>query len=272
MTYTALLSLAIFRDDFTQLDRSGLLAFLRACQRDDGRQAPFLPFPRSHFSSPRGAFSIVPGSNETDLRSLYCAFAICAMLDDWSAVNTDRAIAYIASCRTYEGGYGQAPFCEAHGGTTYIAVASLHLVPGLYASPLTPAERQQTIQWLLSNQHPFGGFSGRTGKDADACYCFWCGAALQILGASDLVDKHKLAVFLASCQFKYGGIAKAPREHPDPYHTYLSLAALAMYSPAPLMGDHIHAASWVFEPLDPLLNAREETARWAKKHIPAPRG
>lgn len=37
MTYTALLSLAILRDDFSRLDRKGLLQFLRACQRKDGR-------------------------------------------------------------------------------------------------------------------------------------------------------------------------------------------------------------------------------------------
>ena len=37
MTYTALLSLAILRDDFSRLDREGLLQFLRACQRKDGR-------------------------------------------------------------------------------------------------------------------------------------------------------------------------------------------------------------------------------------------
>jgi geranylgeranyl transferase type-1 subunit beta len=37
MTYTALLALAILRDDFSSLDRSGLMTFLRACQREDGR-------------------------------------------------------------------------------------------------------------------------------------------------------------------------------------------------------------------------------------------
>ncbi|KAG6850207.1 hypothetical protein H0H93_016386 [Arthromyces matolae] len=262
MTYTALLTLAIFRDDFSRLNRKELLTFIRACQRGDGRQYT-------------GSFSVVPGSNETDLRSLYCAFAISAMLDDWSAIDKERAIAYITSCRTYEGGYGQAPFCEAQGGTTYIAVASLYLVPGLSKPPLTAAEKQRTIQWLLSNHHPDGGFCGRTGKDSDACYCFWCGAALQthaqILGATELVDKLNLATFLASCQFKYGGIGKAPGERPDPYHTYLSLAALSMYSPSAAMGNHVHAESWAFEPLDPLLNAREETARWAKKYIPEPR-
>ena len=37
MTYTALLCLAMLRDDFTKLDRPGILRFLGACQREDGR-------------------------------------------------------------------------------------------------------------------------------------------------------------------------------------------------------------------------------------------
>ncbi|KAG6882126.1 hypothetical protein C0992_012665 [Termitomyces sp. T32_za158] len=51
MTYTALLSLAIFRDDFSQLDRKGLLAFIRTCQRDDGRQVLSIPSPPSSIIS-----------------------------------------------------------------------------------------------------------------------------------------------------------------------------------------------------------------------------
>ena len=41
MTYTALMSLAILRDDFTKLDRTGILQFVRSCQRDDGRHVLF---------------------------------------------------------------------------------------------------------------------------------------------------------------------------------------------------------------------------------------
>ena len=37
MTYTAFLALAILRDDFSKLDRSGIIKFLRSCQREDGR-------------------------------------------------------------------------------------------------------------------------------------------------------------------------------------------------------------------------------------------
>ncbi|KAJ3762747.1 terpenoid cyclases/protein prenyltransferase alpha-alpha toroid [Lentinula raphanica] len=252
MTYTALLTLAILRDDFSRLDKQGILSFLKACQREDG------------------SFSTIPGSRETDLRTLYCAFVISHLLDDWSGVNVERALAFIASCRTYEGGYGQSPFCEANGGTTYIAMAAIHLAP-VTSNPLTPSEKQKTIDWAVHKQHPSGGFCGRTNKVADACYCFWLGGCLKILGAGDLVDSRSLASFLATCQFKFGGIAKAPGEHPDPYHTYLSLAALSMFPPPISATEKSNGSSWTFDPLDPLINAREETAKWARSYIAIPR-
>ncbi|RXW23783.1 hypothetical protein EST38_g2068 [Candolleomyces aberdarensis] len=97
MSYTALLTLAMLRDDFSNLDRPGLVKFLKSCQKEDG------------------SFSTVPGDGESDLRTLYCAFAISSMVNDWSGIDVDRALTWVASCRTYEGGYGQASFCEAHG-------------------------------------------------------------------------------------------------------------------------------------------------------------
>ena len=52
----------------------------------------------------------------------------------------------------------------------------------------------------------------------------------------------------------------------DPYHTYLSIAALCMYPPSHLSAEE-KPESWKFPILDPLLNARMETAEWAKKYI-----
>ncbi len=251
MTYTALLTLAILRDPFDALDRTALLAFVRRCQREDG------------------SFSTTADSeSEDDLRTLYCAFAICHMLNDWSGVDVQRALAFIARCRvsisslflpllilfpqTYQGGYGQAPHSEAHGGLTYVAIASVYLA----GSTLSEEESRESVRWLLGNQCPSSGFCGRTSKPPDACYCFWCGAALKILGAAPLVDAPALQSFIQACEFRYGGIAKAPGEMPDPYHTYLALAALTMYAEGDV-------------DLDPLLNARTETAEWARKQIPA---
>lgn len=56
----------------------------------------------------------------------------------------------------------------------------------------------------------------------------------------------------------------------DPYHTYLSLAAIAIYSPLPEEHDDTAIDSWRIEPLDPLLNANLSTAAWAREKIPAP--
>ncbi|KAF9815988.1 hypothetical protein IEO21_04315 [Rhodonia placenta] len=249
MTYTAMLSLAVLRDDFARLDRPGILHLIRACQREDG------------------SFSALPVGGEADLRTVYCAFVISSLLDDWSGMDVDSAIAYVRRCESHEGGYGQTPFGEALGGTTYCAVACLELAPSTAASPretrMSPSHRERTIRWLLHNQTASGGFCGRTNKAADACYCFWCGAALSILGAADQADSAALARFLADCQFKFGGIAKAPSERSDPYHTYLSLAALAIYPP-PAADE-----TWKLPSLNVLWNATTETARWARKHIPA---
>ena len=35
-TYTSLLALALLRDDFSRLNRMGLLSFVRSCQASDG--------------------------------------------------------------------------------------------------------------------------------------------------------------------------------------------------------------------------------------------
>lgn len=81
MTYVALLMLSILKDDFSRLERSRLISFLRACQHDDG------------------SFTSVPGEGDADLRMTYCAFAISKMMNDWSGVDVPRALLYIRSCR-----------------------------------------------------------------------------------------------------------------------------------------------------------------------------
>lgn len=39
----------------------------------------------------------------------------------------------------------------------------------------------------------------------------------KILGAGEFVDAEANAAFLSECQFKFGGIAKAPEEHPGSF-------------------------------------------------------
>ncbi|KAH7099459.1 terpenoid cyclases/Protein prenyltransferase [Auriculariales sp. MPI-PUGE-AT-0066] len=273
MTYTSLLLLSILRDDFARLKRTQIARLLAACQTSDG------------------SFTLMPGEGDADLRTTYCAFAIASMLDDWSGIDVPRAIAYIrrcqasnallgqlvahlCDCQTWEGGFGQDELQEAVGGTTYCALAALALAPVPHPV-LSPEKHSAALRWLILKQRSDEGFCGRTNKEADACYSFWCGAALAVLGHADLIDRQRNAAFIARCQFKFGGIAKAPGEHPDPFHTYMSVACLSIYPPYPDLcpGDtvpetDVAKASWAFASFDPVLNATTETAAWARRHIP----
>jgi hypothetical protein len=93
------------------------------------------------------------------------------------------------------GGYGQTSLGESLGGPTYCALASMHLVPAEHPctsqARLQPTKWHATVRWLLHMQPQQtpqtqmeakmgGGFAGRTNELADACYGFWCGAALAV--------------------------------------------------------------------------------------------
>lgn len=64
------------------------------------------------------------------MRFLYCACSIAAMLDDWRGVDKAAATAYIRSSQGYDAAFGQGPELESHGGSTFCALASLHLMVG----------------------------------------------------------------------------------------------------------------------------------------------
>ncbi len=46
-----------------------------------------------------------PNGGDSDLRQIYCAFAISDMLGDWSGVDVERAISYVQRCRVRDFGY-----------------------------------------------------------------------------------------------------------------------------------------------------------------------
>lgn len=102
-SYTAILILALFDDDFSRLKRTGLLDFIGACQNPDGSFVSLLSY--LVFSSRRTnlllcSFSHFPGCGEDpDPRSTYSAFAIASMLNDWSTVDVDLALDFLNSCR-----------------------------------------------------------------------------------------------------------------------------------------------------------------------------
>lgn len=114
MTYTALASLAILQvpDLPSKLHREAIVASVRAAQQ------------------PNGSFASTELGSECDLRFTYAACCVSHMLGDWNGVDIPRAAAYIKASLSYEGAFGQGPGLEAHGGSTFCAVASLKLMVG----------------------------------------------------------------------------------------------------------------------------------------------
>jgi geranylgeranyl transferase type-1 subunit beta len=243
-----------------------LARMVGACQVADGGYVASRSFgwrPRSFLNTTQHRFATIPGANDADLRMTYCAFVICALLDDWSVSTspahspTSTAAACVQSslihsdlpcwltlllcttdCRRTRAGTARRRMAKQSADRhTARSQRYTSCRPPTPTQRLQPAEWCTTVRWLLQTHTPpqlGGGFSGRTNKLPDACYGFWCSAAVsvrpthsfypplngmdccfsQILGAGELLDAHALGAFLAQCQFKFGGIGKAPGEHP----------------------------------------------------------
>ncbi|KAH9815512.1 terpenoid cyclases/protein prenyltransferase alpha-alpha toroid [Melampsora americana] len=302
-TYAAILLLALLStpqsedhkpiNPYTALEVPKLLKFVVGCQRSNGSFGPF------------------PSSTEQDVRFVYCATAILSILNQ-----DPRKVIDVQSTR-YDGGYGQAPFLESQGGTTYCALAALNLLDRLDDS-LSSEEALETARWLVHRQNEFhdlpdeesdegsnslqdeikptkdvkvpeasgvssdslpqnheplvAGFQGRPGKLLDACYSFWCTAALSIIrehhslkddqsGSEALFHDPEANIrFLMLCQSKqWGGIGRFPEDHPDVYHNYLALGSISLSyalinnQENPLVAHH------------PALNVPIKTVKWMKE-------
>lgn len=213
MTYTALATLITLGDDLSRVNKTKILAGMRLLQENSGSfRATYLP-------------------SECDTRFLFCACAISAMLNDWSAVDKDKAVQYVLDCITYEGGIALLEGSEAHGGSCYCAVAALALMDRL--GSLSKDQRAALVKWCEMRQST--GYQGRTNKDPDSCYSFWVGATLSMLGAFEETDLPSTAAFvLGHCQAKVkegkckGGFSKYPGIYPDILHSFYSVCWLSM--------------------------------------------
>ncbi|XP_077216062.1 prenyltransferase family protein isoform X2 [Tasmannia lanceolata] len=188
-TYCALAILRVVGYKLSRIDSDSILISMKNLQQPDG------------------CFMPIHTGAEKDLRFVYCAAAICSMLNDWSGMDKGKAMAYIIQCQSYDGGFGLVPGSESHGGATYCAVAALRLM-GFIEDDLSKCTSSSIIdvpsllEWCLQRQAIDGGFQGRTNKASDTCYAFWVGGVLKILGAHHFFDKGSLREFLLTCQTK----------------------------------------------------------------------
>lgn len=206
ITYTGIAVLVALGDDLSRLDRRAIVEGVAAVQRPDG------------------SFSATIDGSEHDMRFVYCAAAICAMLNDWGRVDRRKMAEYIRKSIRYDYGISQHYEMESHGGTTFCAIAALELSGQL--DILSPTERAKIVRWLMFRQQD--GFQGRPNKPVDTCYSFWIGATLKILNAFELTSYKDNRQYVMSTQDKtVGGFSKWPGSHTDPFHTYFGICGLS---------------------------------------------
>lgn len=206
MTYTSIAVLVTLGDDLSGLDRKSIVDGVAAVQKKEG------------------SFGACIDGSEDDMRFVYCAATICYMLDYWGDVDKEAMFQFIMRSLRYDYGFSQELEGEAHGGTTFCALAALQLSGQLQRLDSTTVERIK--RWLIFRQ--MDGFQGRPNKPVDTCYSFWIGASLCILDAFEVTDYAKNREYILSTQDKLiGGFSKWPQGNPDPFHTYLGLCGLS---------------------------------------------
>ncbi|CAH0385452.1 unnamed protein product [Bemisia tabaci] len=218
MDYSALAILVILGDDLSRVNKKAVLEGVKAMQQDNG------------------CFASCAVEGECDMRFVFCAVAVCYILNDWSVINVEKIVNYIRDSLSYEYGIGQGPGQEAHGGSTYCAVASLALLDKVHEC-FSPKEISMLTRWCLFRQEC--GFHGRPNKPDDTCYSFWVGASLKILGAFDLMNVEENRNFILSTQdLVVGGFSKWMDSGPDPLHSCLGLCSLSLMKVERLLEIH----------------------------------
>ncbi|KAJ7971289.1 Geranylgeranyl transferase type-1 subunit beta [Quillaja saponaria] len=151
-----------------------------------------------NLQQPDGSFMPIHTGAEMDLRFIYCAAAICYMLENWSGMDKEKAKEYILDCQSYDGGFGLTPGSESHGVATDCTVASLRLVGFIKDDLLSNSASSSIIDvpllldWIMQRQGKDGGIQGRPNKDSDTCYALWIGGFLRILGEHNFIDQKAL--------------------------------------------------------------------------------
>ncbi|UJR36687.1 hypothetical protein I4U23_029404 [Adineta vaga] len=195
-----------------------------------------------------GSFSLHL-DGESDIRATYCAASVATLcqLEDRNELFANTA-EWVASCQTYEGGFGACPGAEAHGGYSFCGYATLILL-----DRESICDRESLLRWTVNRQMTFeGGFQGRTNKLVDGCYSFWVGALLPLIqtiqrrqpiksnqAVSEQSDEQLFNtiaaqeyVLLCSQANQVGGFTDRPKPNgrgSDLYHTCYCLSGLSLF-------------------------------------------
>ena len=243
-------------------------------QKNIEKSCSFINCSSSHSCYPGTFQNHING--ESDLRSTYCALTVCYILNLLSEpLLTSGVTSYIQSCQTFEGGFGPEPYCEAHGGYSFCAIASLILLNSLHTIDIKSFIRWLTLRQMIKE----GGFNGRTNKLVDSCYSYWQGSIFNmlIMGDKDLSYDSELlydqlslqAYILFACQSGKGGLIDKPGKGPDLFHTNYATAGLILSEKCLMDGVNVALSYDIekeFGEFNPIFGVMDDNVKKAVKY------
>ena len=260
-TYAAVLALCELgtEEAFRSIDRPALQRFISSLHQEDGS-------------------FLMHDDGEVDIRALYCAAVPAVMTNIMLPEMFSQSEKWLASCQSYEGGFGACPGTEAHGGYAFCGYAASLILNSQHL-----INHKRLLHWACHRQMSLeGGFQGRTNKLVDSCYSFWVGGLLPLLSLclkymkdpdldqnSWFFDEGALQQYiLCCCQHPLGGLRDKPGKGHDFYHSCYSLSGLSL-SQHNLSGCHVTSmCTDTLQPTHPLYNITmdkcEEAIRYFK--------
>jgi len=96
-----------------------------------------------------------------------------------------------------------------------------------------PPRRKELVAWVLACQQENGGFGGSIGHDAHLLYTLSAVQVLAILGALDMVDRDRVAAYVASLQRPDGSFMGDEWGEVDTRFVYCALNCLSLLGRLP---------------------------------------
>lgn len=254
-TYFALACLLALEEDYSsRVKPEKIMAFVCELQM---RSGPFAGLFQTVLDPRTGG-----GFGDTDLR--YCYLALCVRrLVRWEEnrglrndIDVKLLEQFVLRKVSYNGGLSSVDSTEPHAGLTFCGIAALSLLGFDFEKSLW---MQRTLNWLVKRQVDYpaclykgpdqegvygyeyyveedlGGFNGRENKFSDTCYAWWVTGSLALLsptmGVSLVAVDDAVSYLIQGTQNKVlGGFGKDPDLQPDPFHSFLALASLALWT------------------------------------------
>ncbi|KAJ6092939.1 Terpenoid cyclases/protein prenyltransferase alpha-alpha toroid [Penicillium sp. IBT 16267x] len=215
-------------EDVDDIDVSGFMSFIQACQAYDGGMA------ESPFREPHSGHTYCAVGSLDFLRRAGTDTQAVPMLSPGSE-KFEILLSWLASRQTGELGEEEEEEDEEEEEETEARVLDTQPTEDVTKSLEEKIIALPGLTALATDSIPCAGFNGRCNKFADTCYSFWNGATLLMLDRYCVIDDvRNRRYLLEKVQHLVGGFGKSVGDPPDLLHSYFGMVSLAFQGEAGL--------------------------------------